>query len=174
MHENDGLPQRICRVCVQKCQNWLKFRIKAEENEALLRDLVQVGKSSIGPTFKEPDHEDDMVEDAPIEVYALEVKSQSSDLHEEIENEWEMILHDTTTPATTTTTSYPVDQHAPVVESAETMATINRQGNDPVILCPVPNCVLEFVGFKNFEAHCLTHVQKKVGPKSCICRQNFP
>lgn len=66
----------------------------------------------------------------------------------EMATDWESVLHDATV--------YPI----------EPTPTVNRQGNDPVITCPVADCAQGFVGFKSYETHCMTHVDKKVGRES--------
>lgn len=178
---------------MERCKYWLEFRDKAEENEKYLQSLFVDNKpvrTKAQPLVKlekekkktntieeyiveSDDQMDDVIEeeaghDTDIEEASdfgesknkIEEQEQEQDeTNVEIEN-WESILHDATV--------YPIDPHAPVVESAEPSVTINMQGNDPVILCPIPNCVQEFIGFKDFEGHCLTHVDKKVSNKSLV------
>lgn len=50
---------------------------------------------------------------------------------------------------------------APLAENTS-KPTIIQAGSQPVLRCPVEGCDKEFIGFKLFEAHCITHVVSKV------------
>lgn len=189
-HEGDGLPRRICKTCLSKCTAWLQFRQEAETNDSYLRTLlgrgskekpVAVPKSDYGPPEvdkavdeaeereSEPDtgrdNDDDFEPVAggydDMEVEVDNRVSQPPETGFGMENLWGVPLPDAAFSNNVTVVNF--DPHGPVDETlVEPPPTINRLGVDPVILCPVPNCVLEFVGFKNFETHCMTHVDKKV------------
>lgn len=55
-----------------------------------------------------------------------------------------------------------VDLNEPTGDRSEGSSKINVPGSDISIPCPVPDCCQELFGFKNFEKHVLSHVQKKV------------
>lgn len=170
VHADDGLPQRICKVCLERCNFWMEFRKKAEENQNYLRALVdetqwtpeeteplakvQRKRPVIELVVPEDDEEFEVIAGELVDSELVEQEDFDDDEPNPeadtndvgLAQDWESVLHDASV--------YPVEP-TPIV---------NRQGNDPVIICPVPECSQEFVGFKSYETHCMTHVDKKVSP----------